>query len=103
MREITERELNWLNSDWIKVAGWIGTFSEDERRAFESLGDACSLCEITWMTQRLARRNAYAEPVIPDDPDLREAVQLMKDHGVPWDRMLPDDYDWSSPPPGKGK
>jgi hypothetical protein len=49
MRDITERELNWLNSDWIKVAGWIGTFSEDERTAFESLRDACSLGEFAWM------------------------------------------------------
>jgi hypothetical protein len=22
MRELTERECNWLNCDWIKVAGW---------------------------------------------------------------------------------
>jgi hypothetical protein len=55
------------------------------------------------MARRLARPNAYAEPVISDDFDLREAVQLMKDHGVPWDRMLPDDHGWSSPPSGKGE
>jgi hypothetical protein len=46
------------------------------------------------MTQRLRRfGNPKAQLGIPRDPDLREAVSLMKKLGVPWDRMLPDDYD----------
>jgi hypothetical protein len=94
MRELTESELGWLNADWIKIAGWIGTFTDDEKAAFEKLGDAGDLCMIAWMTQRLRRfGNPKTKPVIPRDPDLREAVLLMKKLGVPWDRMLPDDYD----------
>lgn len=94
MRELTESEMGWLNADWIKIAGWTRTFTEDEKAAFEKLGEAQGLCMTAWMTQRLRRfGNPKAKPVIPRDPNLREAVSLMKKLGVPWDRMLPDDYD----------
>jgi hypothetical protein len=94
MRDLTEKERDWLNADWIKVAGWIHTFTEGEKAAFEKLGDARSLCMIAWMTQRYDRLwNLRSEPKIPDDPGLQETVELMKEHGVPWDRVLPDHDD----------
>jgi hypothetical protein len=44
MRELTESEMGWLNADWIKIAGWTRTFTEDEKAAFDKLGEAQGLC-----------------------------------------------------------
>jgi hypothetical protein len=35
MREVTEYEESWINADWMKIAGWTRTFTEDEKAAFE--------------------------------------------------------------------
>jgi len=94
MRGVMDYERYWINVNWIKINLWIGTFSDDEKAAFKKLGNERDLCMIAWMTQRWCRiGNPDKKPVVPCDPDLRKAISLMKKLGVPWDRMLPSDYD----------
>ena len=35
MRGVMDYERYWINANWIKINLWIGTFSEDEKAAFE--------------------------------------------------------------------
>jgi hypothetical protein len=53
VRKLTQWESDCLNSDWIKVAGWDQTFSDEERhllQAFEGCGGA--MCAWVWLLQR---------------------------------------------------
>ena len=56
MRGLTDWEYSCLNSDWIKVAGWDRTFSDEERRLLETFkGCSSSLCQRAWLAQRQYR------------------------------------------------
>ena len=98
MRELTEREYDYLNSDWIKVAGWNRTFSDEERRLLKMFkGCSGAMCAWVWLLQRQYRlSHGQLGTEIVTDPDLHEALLLMRSAGIPCDRMHPDD-DWNFP------
>ena len=86
------------NADWIEVAGWFRTFSEDERHLLETFkGCSSSLCKRAWLAQRQYRlSHGKLGTQIVTDPDLHEALLLMRAAGIPCDRMHPDD-NWEFP------
>ena len=98
MRKLTQREYDCLNSDWIKAAGWDRTFTDEEHRllqAFKSCSGAT--CAWVWLLQRQYRlTHGKLGAEIVTDPDLHEALLLMRTAGIPCDRMHPDD-DWQFP------
>lgn len=98
MHKLTEWDSECLNSDWIKVAGWDRTFSNDEHRLLKTF-KGCSgvMCAWVWLLQREYRpsHGALGTEVVAD-PGLHEALLLMRAAGIPCDRMRPDD-DWEFP------
>ena len=86
------------NADWIKVAGWSRTFSDEERRLLETFkGCSSSLCQRAWLAQRQYRlSHGKLGTEIVTDPGLHEAMLLMRAAGIPCDRMHSDD-DWEFP------
>lgn len=89
---------NSENVDWIKVAGWLRTFSEEERQLLEMFKE-CSgtLCNRAWLAQRQYRlSHGKRGTEIVTDPDLHKALLLMRAAGIPCDRMHPDDA-WNFP------
>jgi hypothetical protein len=98
MRDLTKRELQWLNADWIKVVGWFRTFSAEETHALETF-KYCSrnMCMLAWLLQRQYRlTSGKLGAEIVTDPALHEAMHLMRAAGIPCDRMHPDD-EWNFP------
>jgi hypothetical protein len=86
------------NADWIKVVGWLRTFSDEERQLLETFKEcSSSLCKRAWLAQRqyrLSHGKLGAE--VATDSDLHKALLLMRAAGIPCDRMHPDD-DWNFP------
>lgn len=85
MRKLIQREFDCLNNDWIKVAGWKRTFSDEERHLLETFnGCSGAMCAWVWLMQRqyrLSHGKLGAE--IVTDSDLHEALLLMRAAGVP--------------------
>jgi len=84
------------NADWIKVAGWFRTFSDEERHLLETLrGCSSSLCNRAWLAQRQYRlSHGKSGTEIVTDPELHKALILMRAAGIPCDRMHPDDEEF---------
>jgi hypothetical protein len=98
MRHLTDWEYGCLNSDWIKVAGWDRTFSDEEHHLLETFrGCSRAMCAWVWLLQRQYRlTHGKLGAEIVADTDLHEALLLMRAAGIPCDRMHPDD-DWEFP------
>ena len=81
------------NADWIKVAGWFRTFSDDERHLLETFrGCSSDLCNRAWLAQRQYRLSHGKWGTENNtDPDHHKALLLVRAAGIPCDRMHPDD------------
>ena len=80
-------------SDWLKVAEWLRTFSQEERQLLKSFkGCDSDLCSRAWLAQRQYRlsHGKWGMEILTD-PDLHKALLLVRAAGIPCDRMHPDD------------
>lgn len=55
MRDLTEWESDWLDSDWIEVAGWNRTLTDEEHHLLQAFkGCSGAMCAWVWLLQRQA-------------------------------------------------